>query len=190
MQEMQPDRTEHSERTVLAEGRHLRFVARRKWEFVERRKVSGIVVLVAVSRCGGLVLVTQHREPVGGRVVELPAGLAGDEQGMEGEALEEAARRELMEETGFVAEQFEEIVTGPPSAGVSSEVVTLYYAGDVRRVARGGGVPGEGIRVHVIPLARVEDWLRGMARRGYSIDPKVLAGLYVAWRRAGKGWRK
>ena len=168
---------------VVAEGRFLRFVVRNGWEYVERRKVSGIVVLVAATRRGSLLLVTQPREPVGGRVVERPAGLAGDEDGFEGESLAAAARRELLEETGFEAARVEPVVSGPPSAGVSSEVVTLYWAPDCVRTARGGGVGGEKIRVHVVPIRRVEEWLGRMERLGFQIDPKVLAGLYVAQRR-------
>lgn len=173
------------ETRVLAEGRHLRFVVRDGWEYVERRRLSGIVVLVAVTRRGGLVLVTQPRVPVGGRVVELPAGLAGDEDGLEGEALADAARRELMEETGFSAERMEPVLSGPPSAGLSSEIVTLYWAPGAVRTGRGGGVAGERIRVHVVPLRRVEEWLGRMQRLGYQVDPKVLAGLYVALHRTG-----
>ena len=88
---------------VLAEGRHLRLVSRGRWEYVERPKVTGIVIIVAVTRENNVVLVEQNRPPVGGRVIELPAGLAGDIAGSESEAMEEAARRELLEETGVVA---------------------------------------------------------------------------------------
>ena len=173
---------------VVAEGRFLRFVVRNGWEYVERRKVSGIVVLVAATRHGSLLLVTQPREPVGGAVVELPAGLAGDEDGLEDESLASAARRELLEETGFEAAGVEPVLSGPPSAGVSNEVVTLYWAPDCVRTARGGGVGNEKIRVHAIPLRRVEEWLARMQRRGFQVDPKVLAGLCVARQRlAPKG---
>lgn len=175
---------------VVAEGRFLRFVVRNGWEYVERRKVSGIVVLVAVTRRGALLLVTQPREPVGGPVVELPAGLAGDEAGLDGEPLAAAARRELLEETGYEAARVEPVLSGPPSAGVSNEVVTLYWAPDCVRTARGGGVGGEKIRVHAIPLRRIEEWLSLMQRRGCQVDPKVLAGLYIARQRlAPKGVR-
>ncbi|HPC57538.1 MAG TPA: DNA mismatch repair protein MutT, partial [Kiritimatiellia bacterium] len=62
-------------------------MVRNGWEFVERPKISGIVVIVGTTRFGGLVLVTQWREPVGAPVVEWPAGLAGDLAGSETEAL-------------------------------------------------------------------------------------------------------
>ena len=67
----------------LHAGRHLRLVERNGWEFVERPGVRGIVVVAAVTPGGRLLLVEQRREPVGTRVVELPAGLAGDGGGLE-----------------------------------------------------------------------------------------------------------
>ena len=45
----------------------------------------------------------RHRWPVRTHCIELPAGLVGDVAGQEGEALEVAARRELLEETGYEA---------------------------------------------------------------------------------------
>ncbi|HXT22313.1 MAG TPA: NUDIX hydrolase, partial [Thermoanaerobaculia bacterium] len=110
---MAPDDVE-----VLGEGRFLRLLRRRGWELVERNGVQGIVVLVAVTPDGELLLVEQHREPVRGTVIELPAGLAGDELDSAGESLEQAATRELREETGWEATSWERLSTGPPSAGL------------------------------------------------------------------------
>ena len=53
-----------SEKRTLAAGRHLNFVVRAGWEFVERRNASGIVVVVGTTKSGCLVLVTQWRKPV------------------------------------------------------------------------------------------------------------------------------
>ncbi|HPR68341.1 MAG TPA: NUDIX hydrolase, partial [Kiritimatiellia bacterium] len=127
-----------SEMRQLAAGDHLRLVVRNGWEFVERPKISGIVVIVGTTRFGGLVLVTQWREPVGAPVVEWPAGLAGDIPGSETEALEEAARRELFEETGFRADTMTAVLSGPPSPGISSEIVTIFRARGMVRTAAGG----------------------------------------------------
>ncbi len=72
---------------VLAKGRHLQLVSRDGWEFAERPNVTGIVIIVAVTPEDNVILVEQNRPPVGGRVIELPAGLAGDVAGSEAEAL-------------------------------------------------------------------------------------------------------
>jgi ADP-ribose pyrophosphatase len=165
---------------VLAEGRHLRLVRRHGWEYAERLRVGGIVVLVAVTPAGELLLVEQHREPVGSTVIELPAGLAGDEAGREGESLEEAAARELLEETGWEASSWDRLSAGPPTAGLSSEVVTLLRGRDLVPRDAGGGRGGESITVHAVPLPQVARWLRAQEEAGRLVDPKVWAGLWFA----------
>ena len=61
----------------------------------------------------------QYRPPVDKYVIELPAGLAGDQKENRGEALESAARRELLEETGYQAAKMEQLVWGASSAGIA-----------------------------------------------------------------------
>lgn len=163
---------------VLAEGRHLRFVRRHGWEYVERPRVTGIAVVVALTPEGRLLLVEQFRRAVCAPVLELPAGLAGDVAGGEDEALEVAAVRELVEETGWQADQMEVLSAGPPSAGTSSEIVTFFRAHGLRRTGPGGGEGGEEITVHEIDLARALPWLEERRRAGALVDPKVYAGLF------------
>ncbi len=164
---------------VIYRGKHLTFLSRDGWEFVDRPGICGIVVIVAVTAENTLLLTEQHRPPVGRSVIELPAGLAGDTAT---ESLTTAARRELLEETGYVARRLHQLCAGPPSAGVSSEVVTMYLATGLRRTGPGGGDGTERIRLHEVPLGSVDRWLRAKARAGLLVDPKVFAGLYFAGR--------
>lgn len=167
-------------RKVLAEGQYLRLVVENGWEFVERKSTTGIVVIVAVTDGGQLLLVEQFRPPVRGRVIELPAGLAGDIAGQEGEPLADAARRELSEETGYQAASMTSLGGGPPSSGTTSEVVTFFHAHGLRRTGRGGGDAHEDIEVHEVPRAEARAWLRQRERDGRMVDPKVYAGLALA----------
>jgi ADP-ribose pyrophosphatase len=141
------------------------------------------VAIVPVTGKGEFVLVEQYRIPVAAPVIEVPAGLADVVDGRN-EPLEEAARRELLEETGYDAPRLQYLFTGPPSAGLSSEVVTFYLATDVQRVEAGGGDANENIQVHTVPLAAVDDWLEQQANSGKLIDPKVYTGLYAVRRGA------
>ena len=151
---------------VLAEGRYLRLVARGHWEYAERTTASGAVVIVATIE-RRIVLVEQFRIPMNGPVIELPAGLAGDVP--EDRAADEstgsanAARRELLEETGYEAGELRLLAGGPPSAGLSNEVVTFFHATQLRRIHAGGGDAHEAITVHEPPLAELDAWLRGRA---------------------------
>ena len=110
---------------VLAEGRYLRLVTSDGWNYAERTRATGAVVVVAVTDEGRLLLTEQYRIPVAARVIELPAGIVGDEPGRESESFESAARRELLEETGYETGALTELTHGPPSAGFSSEMVGL-----------------------------------------------------------------
>lgn len=167
-------------RRVLAEGRFARLVAQTGWEWVERVNTSGAVVIVPITREGELVLVEQHRIPLGRRVIELPAGLVGDSIGIEDEAFVEAAQRELLEETGYEAASLEHLTEGPSSAGLAAEVYALFLARDACRVGPGGGDHSEDIQVHVVPLKQADAWLEAKRQAGIMVDPKVYAGLYFA----------
>ncbi len=165
---------------LVARGRFLDFIVRKGWEFVARRDVNGIVLIVPVTDAGAIVLVEQLRPPVGKNVVELPAGLSGDDEGGKHETLEMSALRELLEETGYEAATMERLVDGPPSPGVTSEIVTYFLARGLVKRHAGGGVGGERIVVHEVPLHRAEEWLLARSREGALVDAKVWAGLYFA----------
>lgn len=177
--------TDRMEKQILHTGSYLRLCKLGRWEFAERTNASGVVVIVGVTDQGRLVLTEQLRVPLATQVIELPAGLAGDVRGDEEESLERAAERELLEETGFQAKSMARLTSGPPSAGLSPEVVTFFWAEGLSRVAAGGGDESEQIRVHEISLSDLPSWLEAQESRGASVDPKVYVGLYFATQRSG-----
>lgn len=167
---------------VLWEGRYLRLAARGRWEFVSRTKVSGVVGIVALTHDRRVVLIEQYRPAVKCKVIGLPAGLAGDVAGAEHEPLVEAARRELLEETGYHAETWTELVTGFTSPGLTDESLTLFLAEDLEKLGDGGGDESESIEVHELPLTDVMGWLDQKRQTGSQIDLKLFAGLHLAQR--------
>jgi len=174
----------HDQEGVLHEGRFIRMVRRDGWEYVEHPGIRGIVVIVAVTPERKLLLVEQLRRPVQRRVLELPAGMVGDRPGEEQEDFGRAAQRELREETGYEAAQFDLIMAGPYSPGRSSDFYTFYRASDLRKVSEGGGDEHEDIVVHEAPLAGIDCWLEEKAAGGLLIDPKIFVGLYFIQRGA------
>lgn len=162
---------------TLARGRYLRLVREEGWEYVERPGVTAIVAVLAEVD-DHLVLIEQYRTAVHARVIELPAGLAGDVPGAEDELLEEAAGRELEEETGYRAGRFTRLTRGPASAGASSEIINFLRAHDLHRVSEGGGDGSEDIEVHLVGAGEVDDWLEAREREGSLVDSKVYTGLY------------
>jgi nicotinamidase/pyrazinamidase len=165
--------------TIVAETSHLRLVRQDGWDYVSRRQGKGVVAIVATDDAGNIILIEQYRPPVDGRVIELPAGIAGDLTGSEDESWSQAAQRELMEETGYEADRFVEALHAVTSAGLTNESVRFLIAERVRKVAAGGGDVSEDIVVHRVPLATVNAWLTQQQQRGKMIDARVFTGLYL-----------
>lgn len=167
---------------LLHRGRFISLVKRGHWEYATRNKISGIIAILAITPENKMVLVEQFRPPVGKRVIEIPAGLAGDIAGSENEDLAAAAARELEEETGYRAGKIEMIISGAASAGICDELITLYRATDLKKIGDGGGDASEDITVHEVPLDDVEAYLRHRAADGVIVDLKVFTALYFASR--------
>jgi ADP-ribose pyrophosphatase len=165
--------------TTLFQGRFLSLVSQNGWEFTTRVGSTGVVAIIACTDDDEVLLVEQFRPPVGKTVIEIPAGLAGDITGSETEAFETAARRELLEETGYAAVSMRELQTGPSSAGLTDELITFFEATGLTKEGEGGGDDSESITVHKIPLTDLRDWLDQQAASGKLIDPKIAAGLWM-----------
>ena len=162
---------------TLYQGRHLLMCARGGWEYASRKISRPAVGIVAVTDSENIVLVEQNRTPVGQKVVELPAGLSGDIAGNEDEALLEAAKRELLEETGYAATRWTELVSAYSSPGLTDESITLFLAEGLTQLGPGGGDDSEGIAIHEVPVLRVFEWL---CEREAKVDLKLFAGLFAA----------
>jgi ADP-ribose pyrophosphatase len=165
-------------KTTLLASQFLALIREGHWEYVDRVNATGAALILAVTPEGRLLLVEQYRIPVHSRTIELPAGIIGDEPGGGNESQAEAARRELLEETGYRADRMEALTTGPACSGLTSERVTLFRATGLHRTGMGGGVAHENITVHEVPVAEVVPWLERTAQSGVLIDPKLYAGLF------------
>lgn len=165
--------------TVRHEGRWLRFVEdARGWEYAQRTNTLTGVVVIAVTPQREVIFVEQFRIPLNRVVVELPAGLSGDGGAPEDEM--ESARRELLEETGYGGGTWRFLFAGPTSPGLTDEQVHFFLARGVEKQAEGGGVPGEAITVHVLPLDEAAAWLDRRTAAGVLLDPKVYLALHFA----------
>ncbi len=163
---------------ILKAGRYIHLLACDTWEYVRRANCSGIVIILAVTEKQHIVLVEQYRVPVGGPVIELPAGLVNDRPGKKHETLTAAAKRELWEETGYRARRMVKLTEGPAASGSSSDIIVFFKAEGLRKTGEGGGDDSEAIIVHEVPLAEVPSWLRQKRRQGLYVDPKIYTGLY------------
>lgn len=165
---------------ILFESKWLGLYRIDGWDFTRRPSADSCVGILALTDADELILVEQFRIPVQRRVIEIPAGLVGDEEEHRGEPIEETARRELLEETGYRAATIRPLIETPTSAGMTSEFIHLFQASGLVREHAGGGISGEDITVHHVPLAGLREWLAARQREGLAIDFKIHAALWLA----------
>ncbi len=156
------------------EGKYISVRKRGRWEYVSRSDSTDAVVVLAEHE-GKIILIEQYRVPVGGRCLELPAGLVGDED--EHATVEETAVKELEEETGFTAERIERLGDFHSSPGLVAESFTLVRAHGVRKVGDGGGNEHEDIVVHLVAREAIPAFIRQRRDAGTAVDVKLLLFL-------------
>lgn len=138
----------------------------------------GYAMVVPLLPDGRVVMERVYRHSVGRALLECPSG------GLDGEPPDVAARRELEEETGYLARAVEPLGTFYGSSGISDERFHLFLARDV---ASGGSVALEVTEEIEVELLALED-LVARARRGELTDgPSALAILLAHARLAGPG---
>lgn len=165
-------------KNILYNGKWLEMVTVRDWEYVRRKKCTGIVIIAAKTADHKMVLVEQYRVPAGKNVIEMPAGLVNDKSKRGKESSLTAAKRELFEETGYAARSFHFLARGPVSPGLTGESIDFYLASGLVKKHAGGGDETEDIKVHEVPISKIEIWLKKMEKKGLAVDPKIYIGLY------------
>lgn len=167
---------------VMWTGRFISAKRRGRWEYVGRARGIRAAVILAIDEDEDgrrhVLLVDQFRVPLGRRCIELPAGLVGDQD--EGEDATLAAIRELEEETGYRPDRMEPMGEFFSSPGMVSESFFLYRARGLQKTGDGGGVDGEDIRVHRVPLDTLAQQVETWRGEGHAIDVKLLLLLGAA----------
>lgn len=169
---------------VMWAGRFITAHRRGRWEYVSRPRGIKAAVIVAIDDSGDgagggphLILVEQYRVPLGRACLEFPAGLVGDQ--LVGETPELAAARELAEETGYAAADWQVVGEFFSSPGMVSEAFTLIVARGLTRIGPGGGVDGENITVHRVPLAGLATFVAARRAAGVGVDARIGMALLV-----------
>ena len=89
----------------------------------------GAVAVIPVTEDGNVIMERQYRYPVGNVILEIPAGKLNSKE----EDRLEAAKRELLEETGITAEDWKELGVYYPAPAYSDEKITLFLAGGLQK---------------------------------------------------------
>jgi len=177
MKEKQLDLTEHRvSSTTLAEGKMLTVkcdqVKLPNGNLSQREYVvhPGAVLIIPILANGNIVLERQFRYPLQQVFVELPAGKIDA-----GEDILTTGQRELLEETGYVAEEWVNLGHKHPCIGYSDEVIHMYLATGLTAGAHNRDAD-EALEVFDVS---VEECML-MVKRGEITDGKTLVALFAA----------
>jgi 8-oxo-dGDP phosphatase len=139
------------------------------------------VAIVPVTDDGAVVLLRQYRQAVRGYLLEIPAGTLD----VDGESVEEAARRELIEEIGHDVGELTHLVTFLNSAGWTTERTHVYLGTQLSTADAPDGFEAKAeeadMEVVRIPVADAV----AEARAGKVTDAKTCIGLLMAGHRLG-----
>ena len=147
------------------------------WEMVERTNVPnniGAVVIIPMTRKKELIFEKNWRVPLETPVIQFPAGLIDKE----GESAEEVARRELLEETGYIADKLMRIIQSPECAVLTPTLVDHFFAPDVEYVGNNDRENTEEIEVIRIPVKECLDFILDVPK-GTMIDLRVPGILWI-----------
>jgi 8-oxo-dGDP phosphatase len=149
---------------------------------VDREIVQHVsaVAVVPLYADGTIVLLRQFRQPVGGHLLEIPAGILD----VDGESLEDAAQREMAEEVGLRAGRMDHLTTFWNSAGWCDERTHVFLARDLEEADPPDGFVAEAEEAHMeivrLPLAAVVEAVAA----GEITDAKTIVGILLAARHA------
>jgi len=147
-----------------------------KAKFEIKRSVvrhAGSAVMLAEDEKRRILLVRQYRLPAAKYLWELPAGKLDP-----GEKPLQAARRELIEETGYRAKKWTKLASFWVSPGYVGEYMTIFLAQDL---TAGEATPMDDERIETRWFTRRE--IAEMIRTGKIEDAKTMIGFYASGKR-------
>ena len=136
----------------------------------------GAVAILALDEQDRVLMIRQYRHPVGRQLWEIPAGL----RDVSGEALVDTARRELLEETGHAARDWNALIDSYSSPGITSERIRIFLARGIETALSDYQREGEEkfLRTAWVPLAEaVQAALAGHLHNGATIQGILAARI-------------
>jgi 8-oxo-dGTP pyrophosphatase MutT (NUDIX family) len=139
----------------------------------------GAVAVIALNDSDQVLLINQYRHPVREFLWEIPAGLLD----MPGESKLEAAKRELLEETGYIAESWAELMEFHTTPGGNNETIAIFLARELRHQGHDFELEGEetDMKVEWFPLVEAVESVLASDMR----SPSAAVGIMAAARKLG-----
>ncbi len=140
---------------------------------------QGAVVVIPLLDSGKMIFERQYRYPLGKVFLEFPAGKIDP-----GEAIDATARRELLEETGFNANEWRHVGVMHPCVGYSDERIEIFFARGLVQCGEQNLDHGELLDVLELTLEEAVS----AVREGEITDGKTIAALFWAEKIMHSGW--
>lgn len=137
-------------------------------EVIEHR---GAVAILAFIRDDEIIIERRYRPALNREVIEIPAGLI-----KHGEKPEEAASRELEEETGYRAKTLEKLVSYYPTVGYTNEIIHIYLAKGLEYVGKGNLETSPEEKYMKVETVKIDKILE-MIKRGEVMDSKTIIAV-------------
>lgn len=139
----------------------------------------GAVAVIALNDADQVLLINQYRHPVREYLWEIPAGLLD----LPGESKLEAAKRELLEETGYIAEAWQELIEFHTTPGGNNETIAIFLARELRHQGHEFELEGEetDMKVEWFPLSEALESVLASEMR----SPSAAVGILAAARKLG-----
>ena len=127
------------------------------------------VIILATTKDNEMIFIEEYRHPIGSTLLSCPGGYLD-----EGEPPLEAAKRELLEETGYAAQDFVLMGSAYPYAGISDQKLYYVWAQDAYKKAEPTPEPSESMSVIVLNKQQLHDWIDA----GKNVDGNLCTALF------------
>ncbi|HLT25294.1 MAG TPA: NUDIX hydrolase [Zeimonas sp.] len=138
----------------------------------------GAATMIPIFPDERILVERQYRYPVGLTMIEMPAGKIDP-----GETALQTARRELVEETGYVAREWAWLTRLHPAVGFATEVMDLFLCRDLERTAHSPD-EDEFLEIEIVPFG----WLVDELRAGRLTDVKTQIATFWLERMFSGAW--
>lgn len=143
------------------------------WEMVRRKTYGRIVVVLPVTSQQEVILLKIYRVPPRAYILEACAGLMD----RAGESEEDAARREMLEETGYISQKLVPLMAGPFNSGLVEDEIVYFLAPDAQKVQEPVLENAEDIELIILPLSGLFSYLQNPPGN-MKADIKLFSVLY------------
>ena len=139
-----------------------------KWDLIDHK---GAAAVVAVREDGKLIMVRQYRNALERETIEIPAGGLNGRQ----EPTDQAAIRELREETGYIAKEIQFLTSIYTTVAFCNEKIDIYLATGLKRQESQDLDEDEYVNVEYYDLEE----LLTMIREARIQDSKTICGILL-----------